>query len=323
MGRGRGGVGLELRAATGYDPVTTMKDDIRIGIVGLDTSHVEVFAKLLNDPDNPDHVPGGRLVIGYPGGSADFVKSASRVNGYTDLLATKFGVEMVDSPEAVAEGSDAVLLTSVDGRVHLDQFSRIAPFRKPTFIDKPFAVTSRDAAGLAALALEHGTPVMSASGLRFTEALTALLADCPDGISGADFIGPMEIEPTQGAFFWYGVHLVEALYQTLGSGCREVQVTTSDSHDVAVGLWKDGRIGTIRGFRNDQYYFRGVIHTGSGDVFLDLDAGEKPKHVHLLTRIMEFFQSGVPPIQLSETVEAIRFLEAADESRRTGERIKL
>ena len=309
--------------ATGYDPSTTMKDDIRIGIIGLDTSHVEVFAKLLNDPDNPNHVPGGRLVIGYPGGSADFVKSASRVDGYTKLLATKFEVEMVDSPEAVAEASDAILLTSVDGRVHLDQFSRIARFRKPTFIDKPFAVTSRDAEGLAALALEQGTPIMSASGLRFAEALTALLAECPDGIFGADFTGPMEIEPTQGVFFWYGVHLVEALYQTLGSGCHEVQVTTSDAHDMAVGLWEDGRIGTVRGFRNDQYYFRGVIHTGSGDVFLDLDAGEKPKHVHLLTKIMEFFQSGIPPIKPSETVEAIRFLEAADESRKTGRKVTL
>ncbi|RKX32043.1 MAG: gfo/Idh/MocA family oxidoreductase [Verrucomicrobia bacterium] len=300
-----------------------MGDDIRIGIVGLDTSHVEVFTGLLNDPENSNRVPGGQLVVGYPGGSADFGKSASRVDGYTDLLATKFGVEMVDSPEAVAEASDAILLTSVDGRVHLDQFSRLARFRKPTFIDKPFAVTSGDAAGIAALAREHGTPVMSASGLRFAEALTALLEECPDGISGADFTGPMEIEPTQGAFFWYGVHLVEALYQTLGTGCREVRVTTSDAHDVAVGLWKDGRIGTVRGFRNDQYYFRGVVHTGSGDVFLDLDTCEKPKHVHLLTKVMDFFRSGVSPIPLSETVEAIRFLEAADESRVTGSRVRL
>jgi predicted dehydrogenase len=300
-----------------------MEDDLRIGIVGLDTSHVEVFAKLLNDPENPNRVLGGRLVVGYPGGSADFEKSASRVDGYTDLLASKFGVEMVDSPEAVAEASDAVLLTSVDGRVHLEQFSRMAPFKKPTFIDKPFAVSGKDASAIAALAEKVGTPVMSASGLRFAEALTALLAERPDRISGADFTGPMEIEPTQGAFFWYGVHLVEALYQTLGSGCREVQVTTSDAHDVAVGLWEDGRIGTVRGFRNDQYYFRGVIHTGMGDVFLDLDAGAKPKHVHLLTKIMEFFRSSVSPIKLSETVEAISFLEAADESRVTGRKVNL
>jgi predicted dehydrogenase len=284
---------------------------------------VEIFAKLLNDPVNPNHVPGGRLVTGYQGGSADFEKSASRVEGYTDLLATEFGVEMVDSPEAVAEASDAVLLTSVDGRVHLDQFSRMAAFGRPTFIDKPFAVSGEDASAIATMAEKHGTPVMSASGLRFAETLTALLAESSDDISGADFTGPMEIEPTQGSFFWYGVHLVEALYQTLGTGCREVQVTTSDAHDVAVGLWGDGRIGTIRGFRNDQYYFRGVVHTGSGDVFLDLDACEKPKHVHLLAKAMEFFRTGVSPVNLAETVEAIRFLEAADESRVTGRKVNL
>jgi len=300
-----------------------MKDEIRIGIVGLDTSHVEVFARLLNDPENPHHVPGGRLVIGYPGGSADFEKSASRVDGFTRLLSTQYGVEMVDSPEAVAEASDAVLLTSVDGRVHLDQFSQMVRFGRPTFIDKPFAVASGDAIALAELAGEHGTPVMSASGLRFAEELSALLADNPDGMVGADFTGPMEIEPTQGSFFWYGVHLVEALYQTLGPGCREVQVATSAAHDVAVGRWEDGRIGTIRGFRNRQYYFRGVLHTGSGDVFLDLDAGERPKHVHLLARIMDFFRGGVPAVRLSETVETIRFLEAADQSRASGKKVRL
>jgi hypothetical protein len=79
---------------------------IRIGIVGLGTSHVEVFAGLLSNPDDPNFVPWGRLVTGYPGGSTDFEKSASRVDGFPDLLTTKFGVEMVDSPEAVAEASN-------------------------------------------------------------------------------------------------------------------------------------------------------------------------------------------------------------------------
>jgi predicted dehydrogenase len=266
---------------------------------------------------------GATLATGFRGGSPDFEKSASRVDGFTRTLVEEFGVEMLDSPEAVAEASDAILLTSVDGRRHLEQFARIAPYRRPTFIDKPFAVSSADAGEIARLAREAGTPLLSASSLRFAEALSQALDREDDPLFGADFTGPMPIEPTQGVFFWYGVHLAEGLYQVMGTGCQEVQVTSSRDHDVAVGLWKDGRIGTIRGFRNDRYYFRGVLHRESGDVFLDLDAGEQPKHFHLLVRVLDFFRGGPPAVTIENTLEVIRFLEAADRSRRTGERVRL
>jgi hypothetical protein len=36
--------------------------DLRLGIIGTDTSHVVEFTKLLNDASNPDHVPGARVV---------------------------------------------------------------------------------------------------------------------------------------------------------------------------------------------------------------------------------------------------------------------
>ena len=300
-----------------------MEKPLTLGIIGLDTSHVEVFARLLNDPNDPDHLPGARITVGYPGGSPDFEKSASRVAGFTARLAEVHGVRMLASPEAVAEASDAILLTTVDGRLHPDQFSRIARFQKPTFVDKPFAVSSAGAASIAAMASEHGIPVMSASALRFAEALRHALAEIGDSLVGADFVGPMPIEPTQGTFFWYGVHLAEALYEVMGTGCREVRVTTSESHDVVAGLWADGRIGCIRGFRGDRYYFRGCLHHGAGTVWMDLDGGRKAKHVHLLAAILEFFRTGVSAIPIENTVEVVRFLEAADESRVTGRRVVL
>jgi len=108
-----------------------MNEEMKLGLIGLDTSHVEGFARSFNDGDNADRIPGARIVCGYPGGSPDFAKSADRVAGYTRKLSQKYGVRIVDSPEAVAESCDAILLTSVDGRVHLDQFSKIVLFRKP------------------------------------------------------------------------------------------------------------------------------------------------------------------------------------------------
>jgi hypothetical protein len=37
-------------------------EDLKLGIIGLDTSHVTAFTKILNDSSDPKHVPGGKVV---------------------------------------------------------------------------------------------------------------------------------------------------------------------------------------------------------------------------------------------------------------------
>jgi hypothetical protein len=57
--------------------------EMRIGIIGLDTSHVPAFTKLINDPSAPNHVPGGKVVAAVKTSSADIPASADRVEQYT------------------------------------------------------------------------------------------------------------------------------------------------------------------------------------------------------------------------------------------------
>ncbi|MGB0090006.1 MAG: gfo/Idh/MocA family oxidoreductase, partial [Planifilum fulgidum] len=64
---------------------------IEIGMIGLDTSHCTAFARLLNDPADEFHVPGGRVTVAYPGGSPDFELSRSRVAGITAELKEHYG----------------------------------------------------------------------------------------------------------------------------------------------------------------------------------------------------------------------------------------
>jgi len=294
--------------------------NLRLGLIGLDTSHVEGFAALLNDPKNPDHVPGGTIVAGFPGGSPDFPLSASRVDGYTQKLRETYQVKMLATPRDVAASVDAVLHTTVDGRIHLTQFSEIAPLKRPVFLDKPFAVTSADARAIAALARQHGTPLFSSSSLRFAGALEQALAEQAGGkIFGADFFGPLNLQPTQPGFFWYGIHTVEMLYATLGTGCASVRVTSTADHEIATGVWRDGRIGIIRGNRSGNNAFGGVIHREKSLQYVDVATGVRPD-VGLTRAIMRFFQGGPTPVSLDETVELIRFLEAANESRANGGR---
>jgi predicted dehydrogenase len=293
---------------------------LRIGIIGLDTSHVEGFAAKLNDPGHPDHIPGGRLVAGFPGGSPDFPLSADRVGGFTRTLREKYGVEMLGSPREVAAAVDAVLHTSADGRVHLAQFLEYADLRRPVFMDKPFATTSADARAIAAIAREHRVPIFSSSTLRFGGSLRAALADAAGGrIIGADFFGPLYLQPTQPGFFWYGVHAAEMLYAALGAGCERVRVASTPDHDVTVGTWRDGRIGTLRGDRAGNKSFGGCVHREGANTWVDADAGLRPD-VGLAAQVMAFFRGGPAPVSLDEMVEVVRFLEAANESRDNGGR---
>lgn len=301
-----------------------MSKSLKIGIIGLDTSHVPVFTELLHRPEHSYHVPGGRVAAAYPGGSPDFELSWSRVQGYTGTLAETYGVQIMKTVEDVAEACDALLLESVDGRVHLEQFRKAAPFGKPVFIDKPFAVSSADARVIAAIAGKYGVPLMSCSAVRYAEGLTAELeAGGKESIFGMDCYGPTALQATQPGLFWYGIHTVDMLYEAMGAGCMQVTATRNENYEFVVGLWKDGRIGTVRGNRRGNNKFGALVHRESGTSAVDVYAHEKPYYASLLERIMTMFRTGEPSIRLEETIEIVRFIEAANESRETGKTIVL
>jgi hypothetical protein len=96
-----------------------------LGSSVLDTSHVLAFAAILNDVSSPDHVSGARIVAAYKGGSPDFPQSRDRIDGFTQELQAKYGIEIVATISELCQRVDGVLLESVDGRVHLSQVREI------------------------------------------------------------------------------------------------------------------------------------------------------------------------------------------------------
>lgn len=143
---------------------------IRVGMIGLDTSHVVAFTGELNKPDNTGDLAGVRVVAAFPGGSPDIESSWKRVEGYTEKLQAQ-GVKICDSIEAMLKEVDAVMLESVDGRPHLKQAIPVIEAGKPLFIDKPMAASLADAMEIFRLAKAKGVPVFSASSLRFSRRL--------------------------------------------------------------------------------------------------------------------------------------------------------
>ena len=131
---------------------------------------------------------------------------------------------------------------------------------------------------------------------------------------GADTFSPAVLEKTHPDLFWYGIHGVEALYAAMGTGCQSVVRTHTDSTDVVTGTWADGRIGTFRGTRTGKHDYGGTVYLTSGNVRLGPYNGYEP----LLREIINYFETGIPPVTPEETIELFAFMEAADESKRRG-----
>lgn len=290
--------------------------DLKLGMVGLDTSHCPAFTELLNDPGNRYHVPGARVTAAFPGGSREFSLSRDRVGGITARMRDDFGVPIVDSIEELAQRVDAVLIESVDGRQHRSQFERLAPFGKPVFIDKPLATSSGDARAIYRLSDEHRAPVFSASALRYAAGLPS--AEPAGAVRGCFCYGPAAILEDFPGLFWYGIHAAEILYAMMGGGCREVVVNSDSLADTVVGTWEDGRTGVLFGHRIEGAGGFGCTVFHSGGVRSGAASADPPYYAQLLPRVVEFCRTGRPPVDQGETFEVIAFLEAAERARETG-----
>lgn len=283
--------------------------ELRVGMIGLDTSHVVVFARALNDPTARDHVPGARVVAAFPGGSPDLPASADRVGEYTRELREKYGVQMFDSIEEMCRHVDVVLLHSVDGRPHLAQIVPVLAARKPVFIDKPVAASLRDAIEIYERARRARVPVFSSSALRFATNTLAARHGAIGRVWHAQTTSPCPLEPHHPDLFWYGIHGVESLFTVMGTGIETVQRGhTPDGRIEVLGRWKGGRFGI---YREDKTY-GGRAWGAKGE----MPVGQYDGYGTLIAEVMKFFRSGIAPVSPAETLEIVAFMEAADESKR-------
>ena len=289
--------------------------DIRLGIIGTDTSHAVVFTQMFNDSTRADHVPGARVVAAFKGGSPDIDASWSRVDKYAEELKTKWNIELEPDIPTLCRKVDAILLESNDGRKHLPQAKLVIGAGKPMFIDKPLASTLEDAREIARLAREAHVPFFSSSSYRFAGIATAM--KFPDA-TGAIVWGPGPLEPHHYLdLSWYAIHPIELLYTLMGTGCEEVSRMATENSDDIVGRWKGGRIGTVRA--NRPHGAQGAV-VFRGDKPVQSDSTMEEGYGPLLKQIVKFFQTGVPPVAPEETLEIMAFMDAAQRSKEAGGR---
>jgi len=281
---------------------------IRLGMIGLDTSHVIAFTQIINNTKNNY---GCKVVAGYPGGSPDMAASADRVEKFTNQLRDRFGVEIVSNIEQLCEKVDGVLLESVDGRPHLKQVRPVIAANKPVFIDKPVAASLGDVIEIFRLARENNVPCWSSSSFRYGEGIVGVQDNKDIGkVKSCDVFGSSSWAEHHPDLYLYGIHPVTALFAVMGTGCQRVSRFRTQNVDMVVGIWKDGRIGTFRDLRGGKSEAPVLIY-GTNGMTKGKSAGYKP----LVDEIIRFFKTGKVPVSAEETIEIYAFMSAADASK--------
>ena len=294
-----------------------MADNLKIGIIGVDTSHAEQFTLRLNDPANPSHIPGGRVVAAFPSGSADIPESATRVAGYTAILRDKYGVKIAGSIAEVCSAVDAVMILTLDGRPHLAQVAEVIASGKPFFLDKPVAASLKDVIEIYKLAEATKVPFFSASAVRWYPGVVEVVNAEPTPAKATFSYGPSPLLPFHPDLYFYGIHPTEALFAVMGSGCLSVTRTSTPSVSVVTGTWEGDRIGTLFALHSLPIGSTSydLIRFGDKGIFEQKSQGD---YTPMLREILKFFETKQPPVTARQTLEIYAFLEAAEESKRQG-----
>jgi len=281
---------------------------LKFGIVDFDTSHVVAFSQRLNRKgvDAEQFVDGAQVILGCPGTSK---MSPERIPGFTKTLSEDLGVKLVDKPSDMIGKVDGILIESVDGTVHLERAKEFLEAGVPTWIDKPFACSTRDAEALIELAAKKNVPLFTGSSLRYALEVAEAVAHREElgAPIAVDVYGVQGKSPHNPGFFNYGIHAVEMLFALLGPGHKEVKYVAAGHGEHASAAWKNNAVGSVT-----------LTSKGDGPFGFTYIGEKKTKaacvntayiYRELLKQIVKFFQTRKAPVPIEESLEIVRFIE--------------
>ena len=286
-----------------------MAEDLRIGLIGLDTSHVIAFTKIINDPKATGPLAKAKVVAAFRGGSRDIPSSADRIDKYTETLTKEYGLKLYPTIAELCKNVDAIMLESVDGRPKVRQAIPVIDAGLPLFIDKPMGGSLADVIFIFDYAKKKGVPIFSSSSLRYGKTNQAIRHGSIGTVTRAEVHSPCSLEVHHPDLFWYGVHGCESLFTIMGTGCQSVvRRTTADGKIEVEGTWKGGRTGIFREGKG----YGGKAKGTKGES----EAGGYDGYAPLVVEAVKMFQTGKVPVSAQETIEMFAFMAAADESKR-------
>jgi hypothetical protein len=109
----------------------------------------------------------------------------------------------------------------------------------------------------------------------------------------------------------------------MGAGVKSVRTTTTENADLVTVEFTDGRIASIRGMRKTNHKFGAVLHRKDGATFVDTTLNQRPYYASMLEAILRSLPEGRSDIPAEEMLAVIQILDAANQSRPTGETVNV
>ena len=197
---------------------------IRLGFIGLDSSHPRTFAETL---DRLDHDPPASVSAVWDGGDV-------RDDAHVEQFCREFDATRYDEPTEMIDDVDAVMVLTVDWDTHASLAVPFLDAGVPTFVDKPIAGTVADVTAIADAA--SGTPLFGGSAVPYHPAIESL----PAAETGRTFFATGYNDP-----FYYGAHLVDVTRSLAGGDWACVQPSTTPGKTVTV-LFEDDSHATLQ-----------------------------------------------------------------------------
>ncbi|MEO1716119.1 MAG: Gfo/Idh/MocA family oxidoreductase [Planctomycetota bacterium] len=281
---------------------------IRIGAIGVDTSHLPEFSRRLKEMHDAGTF-GGRVTAMLDVGDHGW-PDADQVSEWVSTAAD-LGVERVGSMDDLLGTVDAVMVLAIDGNRHLELATAALERGLPTYIDKPLTCDVDQAKQILKLSRANDARCYSASSLRFATELESIPSDL-GGMVAIDAFGPGELNATMPGVFHYGVHTIEMVDAIWGPGVSRVSaVAMADRHLVDLE-YRDGRYARLRLDRKAAYDFGATIQGDEKSHQFLVDFG--PVYTRLVAGMAGFFEGKSAPADLRDIVENVTVMAAANES---------
>ncbi len=312
-------------------------DPVRIGILGIDNYQAVEYVQMYNNPKAEGDFAGLRVTAAYPVLSPDYPKSAELTEMWKAQMLNINKVpgnpvipqvEMVTSVEELLKRCDAVMIFSLDARMHLAQATAVLKAGKPLYIGRPLASTPEDAVAIFKVSEETKVPCWSCSQHRFSPGFSGMRDHAEVGkVLGCDVYGGFDVKAAEADKSTRGLHSIETLYTIMGPGVVKVSCTSTPSVESITAVWADGRVGTFRGIKEGAAKYSATVFGDKGVSTAGIYGHGIPvngivptndKYMGyggLAIQMAKFFKGGPVPVTPAETLEIHALFVAADASR--------
>ena len=289
----------------------------RLGILGSDNSHAEIFSKLVNLPgDN-----GAQPLFPDMEATCIFGLDEARTRQVAEDGKIPF---IAGFPEEMIGRVDAVMAVFRHGDLHLPH---VLPFIKagiPTWVDKPFAIANEDARIMLQEAAGHGTLLTGGSTCRHTHDVQALKNAYRNGsragnIHAAVMNFPATVENEYGGIYFYGAHLAEMAMEVFG--CDAKSVVASETNGMVTAIVKYDHLQLVLNFLPNCKSYHALLYGDQSTVFREIDITNC--YIKGFERFAEMLRTGKAPLQPHELYGPVELLNAVRESCETGREVFL